>query len=176
MPLQQSVNIRYAPAQEGDFASANPRQSFLAGPLSLVAAAAGVIVGRFAWAASSGAQDVETGETDLYNTVSNAGVGAPNGFVHREQQALITAFLAEGGVTIPQGNPVTLASAGDFWAKNTGAGAVTVGQKVFASNTTGAACTGAAGANIAGFTETKWYAWSAAAAGELFKISTTSPS
>jgi hypothetical protein len=171
MSFQSTTKVRYAPAQAGDFASANPRWSVLAGPGSLVAAAAGVVIGRFAWAASTGSADIETGETDFYNTVSNAGSGAPTGFVHRENQALITTFLAEAGYTIPQGQMVTLSSGGDFWVKNDGASAVTAGQKVFASNTTGQVQTGAAGATIAGYTETKWYAMSAAAAGELFKMS-----
>lgn len=170
MPLQQSVNIRYAPAQAGDFASANPRFSVLAGPNSLVAGAAGVLIAAFAWAAAYGSVDPETGENDGYNTVSNAGSGAPTGFVHREQQALITAFLAEAGNTIPQGSMVTLASGGDFWVKNTGAGAASVGQKVFASNTTGLAQTAASGATVAGYTETKWFVATVAAAGELFKM------
>ena len=169
--LQQHVNVRYAPAQAGDFASANPRASMLAGPNSLVAGVGGVLIAAFAWAASTGSTDIETGETDFYNTVTNAGSGAPSGFVHREMQALITTFLAENGATIPQGNPVTLHVAGDFWVKNSGAGAATVGQKVFASNTTGLAATAAAGATVAGYTETKWFVMSAAAAGEVFKMS-----
>jgi hypothetical protein len=171
MTLQTHVYTRYAPAQAGDFASANPRASMLAGPNSLVAGAGGVLIGAFAWAASSGSTDIETGETDFYNTVTNAGAGAPSGFVHREMNALITTFLSDNGSVIPQGQMVTLHVAGDFWIKNTGAGAVTAGQKVFASNTTGLACTAAAGATVAGYTETKWYAMSAAAAGELFKMS-----
>ena len=172
--FQTTVKTRFAPAVAGDFASANPRATMLAGPGSLVAAAAGVTVALFAWAASSGSADIETGETDFYNTVSNTGTGVPSGFVHREQQALITAFLGANSSVVPQGLPVTLFTSGDFWVLNSGASAVTVGQKVFANNTTGAIAAGATGATggaLAGFTETKWYAMSAAGAGELFKMS-----
>ncbi len=170
MGFQSSVNIHYAPAVAGDFASANPRFSVLAGPNSLVAGVGGVLIAAFAWAAAYGSVDPETGENDALNTVTNAGSGVPTGFVHREGQALITAFLADSGNVIQQGSMVTLASGGDFWIKNTGAGAASYGQKVFASNTTGLAQTAAAGATVAGYTETKWYVASTAAAGELFKM------
>lgn len=166
--FQRSVNTRFAPAVAGDFASANPRASMLAGPNALVAAAAGVVIGAFAWA-SAGSPDIETGETDFYNTVTNSGAGVPSGFVHREQQGLITTFLAEAGTTIQQGSMVTLMVSGDFWVKT--ATAATVGQKIFASNTDGSVKTGAAGATLAGFTETKWYVMSAGGAGELIKMS-----
>lgn len=167
--FQTQVNYQPAPAVAGDFASANPRSVVLAGPGSLVAGTNGVTVGVFAWAASSGTADPSTGETDFYNIVSNAGSGVPTGFVHREQQALITVWLQAATMVIPQGLPVVLNSAGDFWAAT--ATTATVGQKVFASNTTGAISTGTAGATIAGSTETKWYVMSAGAVGELIKIS-----
>lgn len=168
--FQTTVKTRFAPAVAGDFASANPRATMDVGPNSLVAASAGVTVGMFAWAISSGSADIETGETDFYNTVSNAGSGVPSGFVHREQQALITAFLGANSNLVPQGLPVTLHVSGDFWVANTGSGAVTAGQKVFASLTTGQIQTAAAGATVSGYIETKWFAMSAAAAGELFKM------
>jgi hypothetical protein len=168
MGFQQHVNTRYAPAQAGDFASSNPRAVLLAGPGSLVAAAAGVVIGCFAWASSAGA-DIETGETDLYNTVTNSGSGVPTGFVHLEQQGLITTFLAEAGTTIQAGSMVTLHVAGDFWVKT--ATAATLGQKIFASNTDGSVKTAAAGATVTGYTETKWYVMSAGAVGDVIKMS-----
>ena len=48
--------------------------------------------------------------------------------------------------------------------------AATVGQKVFASNTTGEIATGAAGATAAGFTETEFKVASIGDVGELIKI------
>jgi hypothetical protein len=85
-------------------------------------------------------------------------------------QALIVTWLAEASMNIPVGQPVTLMSAGDFWAKTLTT--ATVGQKVFAVLADGTIKTGAAGATIAGAIETKWFVGSAAAANELVKITT----
>lgn len=157
MPFQRQVNTNQAPAIAGDSASLNPRSTLLAGESALVTGAAGVTVAAFAWATAAG-------------IVSNTGTGAPSGFVGRENQAMITVFLAEGSNLIPQGQPITLFTSGDFWAvSNT---AATIGQKVFASLTTGSVSTGAAGATIAGSVETKWFVGSAGAVGELIKITT----
>lgn len=161
--FQRTVNLQQAAAVAGDFASANPRASVVAHEGTLVAGSAGVTVGRFAWATSAG-------------LVSNAGSGKPTGFVSRQQGvALITAYLAETSNLIVQGYEVTLMKAGDFWATNTVATAV-VGNKVFASNTDGTIQGGAAGATIAGYTETDFYIDSfpvggTGAVGELIVIS-----
>jgi hypothetical protein len=131
----------------------------------LVAGSGGVTVGNFAW--WSGPLDANGAPTQ----VTNAGAGAPTGFVHREQQGLITVFLAFSGMLVPQGFPVTLMSAGGYWVKNTGAAASVIGQKAFASNTTGAVAFAAAAGTIAGSTETKWWCMSVGAVNELVKIS-----
>ena len=161
MPFQKNVYQQQAPAVEGDFASTNPYASVLAGEGSLVAGGTlptdGVTVGRFAWADANG-------------KVTNAGSGAPTGFVHRSNNAVITTWLAEASMLVPRGREVALFAAGDFWARATVA-AATRGQKVFASNTDGTIQTGAAGATIAGFTETKWFCRTTAAIGELIQIS-----
>ena len=157
MHFQTSVNITPAPAVAGDFASANPNASVDAGPGAFVAGTGGANVGLFGWADANG-------------LVTNAGSGVPTGFIHRDMQALIVTWLAEASMNIPAGNPVTLMSAGDFWAKSLTV--ATVGQKVFASNTDGTVKTDAAGAIVAGYTETKWFVGSAAAANELVKITT----
>lgn len=157
MGFQKTINIQPAPAVEGDFASANPRASVLAGEGAFIADTAGVTVGRFAWADSSG-------------LVTNAGAGAPTGFVHREQQALITAWLGETSMLVPEGLPITLHNEGDFWVKTLTV--ATVGQKVFASLTTGEVKTDAAGATVAGYVETIFKVGSAGAANELIKITT----
>ncbi len=130
MSFQTQVNLQPAPAVAGDFASSNPRASMLAGPGALVAAALGVIVGRFAWA-------------DVDGLVSNYGGDGQVGFVHRDQQAVITAYLGEASNTIPEGMPATLMIAGDFWAAF--AAGATKGQKVFASYEGGTAVAGTAG-------------------------------
>lgn len=129
MTFQAQVNLQPAPAVEGDFASANPRATVLAGAGALVAGANGLTTGNFAWVASGAA--------------SNNGVGAPAGFVHRAQQALITAFLAETSNVIPAGLPVTLFRAGEFWDKF--AAGATIGQKVYAYYADGTAYAAATG-------------------------------
>lgn len=134
------VNVAQAPAVEGDFASTNPRSSFLAGPGGLVAGAAGVIIGRFAWVTAPLDGD------GAGATVSNAGYGLPSGFVHREQQGLITTYLAASGMTIAAGFGMTLMISGDFWVKNANASLeALVGQKAFANMLTGAVIFAAAG-------------------------------
>jgi hypothetical protein len=156
MGFQTTVNQYQAPAVEGDFCSANPRASVIAGPGAFTAGAGGAIVGRFAWADANGA-------------VTNAGSGVPTGFIHRDMQALITTWLGAASLVIPQGVAMTLHRSGDFWVKSLTT--ATVDQKVFASNTDGTTKTGAAGATIAGYTETAWFVDSAGAANELVKIS-----
>lgn len=133
MGFPRQVNQYPAPAVAGDFASANPRASVLAGEGALICGLNGVTVGRFAWVGADGI------------TTSNAGVGKPAGFVHREQQGLITVFLAEVTNLVPRGLPITLHWSGDFWAKNDGAAAATTGQKVYANSATGQATTAATG-------------------------------
>jgi hypothetical protein len=139
--FQQTVNLQQAAAVAGDFASANPRSSVVSHEGTLVAGATGVTVGRFAWATAAG-------------VVSNAGSGKPTGFVPRLQgAALITTYLAETSLLIPQGFEVTLMVTGDYWVAPT-VNPATIGQKVFASLTTGQIQTDAAGATVAGYIET----------------------
>lgn len=147
MSFQQQVNIMPAPGVEGDFCSANPRASVLAGPGALVAGSntpvgltqAGVLVGRFAWASAAAASDPVSGEVQGFLTVNSNGAGAPTGFVHREQQALITVFLAQATQLIPVGLNVTLHNEGEFWARNASNATSVIGQTVYAINATGAA-------------------------------------
>lgn len=125
--FQTTVNATPAPAVAGDFASANPRATVPTSDRGFVAGSAGVTVGRFAWADDA---------TNI--TVTNFGTGAPTGFVARSGQVgLITTWLAETSMVIPAGLPVTLHSAGDFWVKNDGSAAVTIGLKAYANYATG---------------------------------------
>lgn len=165
MDFQNTVNTQPAPGIEGDFADHNPRASVMTGPGGFIAGSGGVLVGRFAWAAAS-----PVDPNGAPTTVTNAGSGAPDGFVCRHQQGLITTYLTKAGMLIPQGFGVTLMSSGGYWVKNGGAGANTRGQKAFASNTDGSVKFAAAGATVAGFTETKFVAESVGAAGEIVKI------
>jgi hypothetical protein len=68
----------------------------------------------------------------------------PTGFVHREQQALITAWLGSSSMAVPVGLPVTLMNGGDFWAKF--AAGATAGQKAYASYADGSLSSGVTGA------------------------------
>ena len=134
MGFQKQVNLTPAPAVAGDFASSNPRATVLAGPGGLVAGALGVNVGKFAWVDDDGV------------TVQSFGTAtkAPQGFVHREQQALIQQYLAESGMNIPQGFPVVLHNEGDFWAKLAGDNAATIGAAIYADYSNGDVCAVAA--------------------------------
>ncbi len=143
--FQTSVATQPAPAVEGDFASANPRFVFDAGPGGLVAGPNGCTVGRFAWVQASPMDPNGAGKW-----ANNNGAGAVTGFVHREQQALITTYLAESGMVIPAGFPVTLSTGGDFWVKNAGSGQALPGQKCYARISDGAAQFAATGSPTTG--------------------------
>lgn len=146
MPFQTVINDQQAPAVAGDFASCNPFANVLAGPGALVAPAGGLRVGNFAWVGPAG-------------QVSQSFVaGYQIGFLGRNEQALITEFLGEATMVVPEGFMVTLFNEGDFWA-NFSAGA-TAGQNVFADPNDGAplsgvtAPSGATATASAGFTGT----------------------
>ena len=158
MGFQTQVQAQQAPAVAGDFASANPRAAVVSPEGGFVAGAAGVTVGRFAWIQSDGV------------TVLNTGTGKPDGFIHREQQAFITAFLGESSNLIPVGPPVTLMRTGDYYfTANTNA--AVKGQKVFAKLADGTTLTGAAGATIGGYIETDFVCSRASGSGELAVMS-----
>lgn len=128
MPFPNQVQIQPAPAVAGDFASTNPRASVLAGPGGLVAGASGVVVARFGWVSFT-----QIDNDNAPAIVNNFGAGMPTGIVHREQQGLITAYLAESSMTIPQGFPVTLFNGGDFFVRNAGASIALPGQFAYAA-------------------------------------------
>jgi len=134
--FQQQVNIMPAPGVAGDFCSANPRASVLNGPGDPVAGPNGVTVGYFCWGSPQGYDNV-SGEVDPWSQVNNTGAGTPLGFIHREQQALITKFLGSNTQLVPPGYPVTVHQAGDFWVTNNGTTAVTANMKAYANNATG---------------------------------------
>lgn len=125
MGFQSVINDYQAPAVKGDFASMNPFASVLAGPGGLVAPAGGLIVGNFAWVGPNG-------------QVSQSYVaGWQIGFLGRNMQALITEFLAEGTMIVPEGFMVTLFNEGDYWTDFPAGG--TVGGYVFADPNDGQA-------------------------------------
>jgi hypothetical protein len=138
--FQTSVGAQPAPAVEGDFASANPRHTFLAGPGGLVSGPSGCYVGRFGWTSP-----VRLDGDGAPANLNNYGSGAPHGFIHREMQGLITTWLAEGGLWVPAGLAMTLFTSGDFWVRNKGATAAVVGMKAYADPATGLASFAATG-------------------------------
>jgi hypothetical protein len=132
MPFQTSVNQFLAPGLPGGWAGSNPYVSLVppnTGDLTATNAASwrvgatGAILGNFAFADSA---------TGLV-TAGHPGTVGPIriGFVQRDQMALITNYLGETAVTLFAGQPITLMTRGDFWARF--AAGATVGQYVFAS-------------------------------------------
>jgi hypothetical protein len=104
MPFQKTINNTQAPGVAGDFASTNPFSSVLAGPGALVAPAGGLVVGNFAWVGPAG------------QVSQSYQAGWQIGFLGRNEQALITEFLGESTLVVPEGFMVTLFDGGDFWA------------------------------------------------------------
>lgn len=135
MPFQNSVNRDNPLGVNGDFASSNPRAVVLAGEAGLIAGAGGVTVGQFAWVSSVDGRTVN----NFPHTSSDV-----LGFVHRDQQALITTYLAESSNVIPAGFPVTLFDAGDFWDVVQGTTPAVIGSALFASYAGGGLFVGAA--------------------------------
>lgn len=126
----------------GDFASANQWFSYDAGPGGLVAGAAGVTIGRFAWTAPP----VDGDGTP--SIVNNFGAGIVAGFVHREQQGLNPNYLSFAGNVIQPGFGLTLLTGGDFWVQNDGTTQALMNQKVYADLSTGKASAAVTGAPL----------------------------
>lgn len=140
--FQSQVNVQPSPGVEGAFCAFSPRATVNAGPGGLVAGPGGATVGRFAW--FSGASDPDGTPTQAvtafggYQFLGATNPDQPIGFIHNEQQALITQYLADASLVVPQGFPITVFSAGDFWAVNRGTVAALPGMKVYARLTDGA--------------------------------------
>ena len=142
--FQTQVNPNWAPAVAGDWASTNPRFMVMAGPGGLVAGPGGLTVGRFAW--------VDEPTRTIASNKASVGTGKPDGILHREQQALITVYLAQATQVVPQGFMVTLVRDGDLWVLNEGAAEATPGMKAYAAYANGAASFAASGASTSGAT------------------------
>lgn len=141
MPLrtgfQSFVNNELPKAVPGDFASCNPKATVVAGPGQYVAPPAGTTVGVFAWF------DPVTGLATNYFK-PNAFLG----FIHRENQGLITLFLGIATMQVVPGNMVTGFSEGDFYGIF--AGGASPKQKVYADPVTGGLTAGATGGSVTG--------------------------
>lgn len=130
MGFQTSTKIQPAPAVEGDFCSANPRATVLAGEGEFNAPAGGLIVGRFAWA-----------NPDTKAVSQSYVAGYQLGFLHRENQAQIVAYLGDSTLSVREGIMITLFSQGEFWARF--AAGASPGQLVYVDPSTGAVIAGA---------------------------------
>lgn len=135
--FQSFVNNLPAPAVQGDFAGANIRANVVAGLAGLVATPGGVTIGLGCWA------DPTNGVAASYYRPSSF-----MGFVHRDMQGLITQYLANNGMTIPGGDPVSPQSVGDYWGLFSGS--ATVGQSVYFNPVTGALTAAASGNSVTG--------------------------
>lgn len=163
MPFPNTVNITQAIGVAGDFASAGPRVNLPSMPGGWIAGPNGVTVGCFVW-----------GDAATRTILSNAGTGAPDGFVVRAMQGNITPFLSEYAMTIAPGREVgDVIIGGMVRVKNAGASAVTPGMKAFANNANGTTSFAATGTTVSGSTETKWVAETPGAAGEIVTMSNT---
>jgi hypothetical protein len=151
--FQTQVNAQQAPGVEGDWASANPRKSVLAGEGALVAGRgvisglliAGIVAGRFGWTT------YETVDNDeAPGTVNTFGSGLPAGLVHRNQQGIITGWLQTASMVLPSGLQTALFNDVDMWVMNRGTTYAQVNQKAFANFADGSASFAAAGAAAPG--------------------------
>lgn len=172
--FQTQVNTVPAPGVEGDFASVNPRATVLAGPGGLVAGALGLLAGRFAWLSYS-----QVDSDGAPAVADNFGAGLPAGFFRRDQQAVITNFLATSTMLTPAGYPVTLFDAGDFWVKNNGSTPAVPGQKAFANFADGSVSFAAAGgsaasASVTGSIDAKTSVLTGSIAGNVLTITAAS--
>lgn len=135
--FQTFVTQQLPLGQPGDFASMNPRAVALTAlgpspgltPGYRVAASQSVTVGYFAWGAPA------TGL--VYSSEAGASAGGVIGFVgSQDNVTIITTFLAQRRVTVEAGFPVTLFTAGDFWAEVAGR-PVVAGDPIYAVLGTG---------------------------------------
>lgn len=154
MSFQTTVNTLQAPAVNGDFASQNPRANVLAAAGQLVAPASGLSVGKFCF--------VNPADGTVHAAYTS---GYQIGFLARNAQGLITAFLAESSMVVPQGFMVTLFDSGEFYAAFPVA-APTPGVPVYAAMADGTPQVSSTGGVLTGF-----LLRSAALAGELAIIS-----
>jgi len=141
------VQVVPSPGVEGDFCTANPRYSAIAGPGGLVAGPGGVVAGRFCWALP-GSFDVDSGPQVVSNTFQGSATGSLSvlGLIHREMQGILLSPLTPSSLVIQQGFPVTALNECEMWVKNTGLTQVSVGQKAYANLLNGAATFAATGA------------------------------
>ena len=149
---QQEVGKYNKPAIAGDRAN---QQEVIYTPINLVTpadlgTAVAVKVGNFAWRKGA-------------DQAVGAGAGAPVGFVERVQNYQYYDIDSEGTLVVPNGAAVEIAVKGDFFVQADAS--VSVGDTVYANNTTGAATFSSSGA-----TDTGFKAFTAGASGDMVVI------
>ena len=122
--FQTVVNTVQAPGIAGDFASTNPCSSITTAAGGLIAPLGGLTVGNFFWVGPLG------------QTSQSYVSGWQIAFLGRNEQALITQFLGQSTLVVPEGFMITGFNGGDFWAYF--ANGATAGATVYADETTGA--------------------------------------
>jgi hypothetical protein len=151
---QKDVAQYNKPATQGDRAN---QQEVIYTPTNFTvasgASAVAVKVGGFVW------RDSTNPETQ----VTGGGTGAPLGFMERVQNYDNFNESVEGTLEIPAGSEVNVAVKGDFFVEADGS--VSVGDTVYANNTTGAATFSSSGA-----TDTGFKAFTAGASGDMVII------
>lgn len=150
---QQEVGKYNKAAIAGDRAN---QQEVIYTPINLVTpadlgTAVAVKVGNFAWRKGA-------------DQAVGAGAGAPVGFVERVQNYQYYDIDSEGTLVVPNGAAVEIAVKGDFFVQADAS--VSVGDTVYANNTTGAATFSSSGA-----TDTGFKAFTAGASGDMVIIS-----
>lgn len=159
--FQQSVNINPPLGVAGSFATIGVSHTAIAGAMQFVAGALGVTITRFAWCNTVTGEVTTAKPTDTTNCVL--------GFIGRDSNiAVITDWQGSYSNLIPSGMAVSAFDRGDFFVVTTVS--ATVGQKIFASDTTGEISVGAAGATVAGFTETPFTVAKSGAANTIIKM------
>lgn len=138
MGFQLQINRELGVAVEGDFCSANPRATLLAGAGMFVSAPSprSPTVARFNWA------DYATGRVfGSYRGETTTRIG----FNGRNQQVQIVPYLLDSQMTMESGLMCPLYSQGEFWVRIPSTATAAVGQKAFAQYIDGSIVAAAAG-------------------------------
>lgn len=125
--FQTSVSDQPAPAVEGDFCDVNPRYTVDFGQGGAVAGEFGLVIGRACWAVAP------ADSNGVSASLNSFGTGPITGIVAREQQGLITRYLDDASMVIPEGFQVTAFSSVGLWVRNNGAAQAKPGQKAYAT-------------------------------------------
>lgn len=165
MAFQSEIYVQPSPAVEGDFASLNPRKTKLAGAAGIVAGEDGVTAARFVW--------VDQTSVDGDNAPASAhnyGSGTPDGLIARKMDGLITTYLADSSMVIPEGFPVTVFTDVDLWVKNSGSVTAYYGDTVYADLTDGTISTAASTAVVSGTIAAGTFSVTASVSGNVMTV------